>query len=103
MQEREGALDYELLKRTTQNVGDLDKLLANGITTNGYGTTLGYLKYKNFLYGSIHGYVYQDEYEILFIVEDQVITIHFFRKSPIPSGDTYLQVIRAIQNSIQIK
>ena len=102
--EREGTLEFELSRLTTRQVGDLDRVLASGIGTNGHGTTLAYLESAIRITGLIRP-AYYDEYDIAFVVEEQIIDIHFYviDFGRTEFGDTDTRAIHAIQNSIQIR
>jgi hypothetical protein len=103
MRKREGTLEFELLKLITRQVGDFDRVLTRGIVTNGYGTTLAYLKSAQRILGLIRP-AYSNEYDVIFIIEEKLIDIHFAVGSVTRTefSATDMQTIQAVQNSIQI-
>jgi hypothetical protein len=103
MRKRVGTLEYELGKLTTQQVGNFDKVLIKGIVTNGYGTTLAYLKSAKRILGLIRP-AYYNEYDVIFIIEEKLIDINFcvIGVTRTEFSATDMQTIQAVQNSIQI-
>jgi len=108
MRKTNDPLDVELSKQLSIAITSQNKLLSSGITTNAYGTPLAFFKYQNYVMASIHGFVYDQRYKILFISGDQLVTISFYPDFSYLVGkdltlNTFQWVIQAIQNSIQIR
>jgi hypothetical protein len=106
-------LVLELPYMTSKQVGQLDKIVAQGITTNSHGATIGYLESSILKTGLLRP-DYYNEYEIIFIIQKQVIHLHFYviagRGTTTGMGGSRtqfayrdLQAIQTIQNSIWVK
>jgi hypothetical protein len=108
MQSAEGTLEDELLELKDQEIESFDDLQASVLTTNGYGTQLGYFRYTKFVRGSMHGFIYGEIYRILFKVDNIIVTITItkiptYGHASLKLTATDLQAILAVQNSIRIK
>jgi hypothetical protein len=103
----EHALTDELADRKGNEISYGDKLISSAVTTNGYGTALGYIRYKEFIYASIHGSIYGEAYIILFIVDDNLVSISIRKGGRYQDTQKFssadIQAIQGIQNSIKIK
>ena len=108
MKGAKGTLEDELLELKDKEIESFDDLQASVLTTNGYGTELGYFQYTKFVRGSIHGFIYGEIYKILFKVDNIIVTISIskiptYGHASLKLNATDLQAIRAVQNSIRIK